>query len=134
MDNKSIFAENLKKYMEQNNKSRRDISEALGISYYTVSDWVNGKKYPRMDKVEMLASYFGILKSDLIEEKITPEMQKNSDTMVDITVRVASDIDFRNVVKRNMYDKDFFSLSVMLCDLSDEQIISVKQMLGTFFK
>lgn len=134
MDNKSIFAENLKKYMEQNNKSRRDISEALGISYYTVSDWVNGKKYPRMDKVEMLASYFGILKSDLIEEKVTPEMQKNSDTMVDITVRVASDIDFRNVVKRNMYDKDFFSLSVMLCDLSDEQIISVKQMLGTFFK
>ena len=134
MDNKSIFAENLKKYMEQNNKSRRDSSEALGISYYTVSDWVNGKKYPRMDKVEMLASYFGILKSDLIEEKVTPEMQKNSDTMVDITVRIASDIDFRNVVKRNMYDKDFFSLSVMLCDLSDEQIISVKQMLGTFFK
>lgn len=134
MDNKSIFAENLKKYMEQNNKSRRDISEALGISYYTVSDWVNGKKYPRMDKVEMLASYFGILKSDLIEEKVTPEMQKNSDTMVDITVRIASDIDFRNVVKRNMYDKDFFSLSVMLCDLSDEQIVSVKQMLGTFFK
>lgn len=134
MDNKSIFAENLKKYMEQNNKSRRDISEALGISYYTVSDWVNGKKYPRMDKVEMLASYFGILKSDLIEEKVTETMQKNSDTMVDITVRIASDIDFRNVVKRNMYDKDFFSLSVMLCDLSDEQIISVKQMLGTFFK
>ncbi len=134
MDNKSIFAENLKKYMEQNNKSRRDISEALGISYYTVSDWVNGKKYPRMDKVEMLASYFGILKSDLIEEKVTPEMQKNSDTMVDITVRISADIDFRNVVKRNMYDKDFFSLSVMLCDLSDEQIISVKQMLGTFFK
>lgn len=134
MDNKNIFAQNLKKYMEQNNKSRRDISEALGISYYTVSDWVNGKKYPRMDKVERLANYFGILKSDLIEEKVTPEMQKNSDTMVDITVRISADIDFRNVVKRNMYDKDFFSLSVMLCDLSDEQIISVKQMLGTFFK
>jgi len=76
MDNKNIFALNLKRHMELKGKSRADISEALGISYFTVSDWVNGKKYPRMDKVEMLANYFGILKSDLIEdktEKNTPE-------------------------------------------------------------
>ena len=55
--------------MKENDKSRREVSEALGVSYYTFSDWVNGKKYPRMDKVEMLANYFGILKSDLIEDK-----------------------------------------------------------------
>lgn len=69
MDNKNVFASNLKLYMEVKGKSRNDISEALGISYFTVSDWVNGKKYPRMDKVEMLANYFGIQKSDLIEKK-----------------------------------------------------------------
>lgn len=69
MDNKSIFASNLQKYMERNDKSRTDIAEALGISYYTVTDWVKGKKYPRMDKVERLAKYFGIKKSDLIEQK-----------------------------------------------------------------
>ena len=55
--------------MEEAGKSRMDISNALGFSYYTVTDWVKGKKMPRMDKVEMLASYFGILKSDLIEDK-----------------------------------------------------------------
>ena len=69
MNNKNIFATNLKYYMKESGKSRREISDALGVSYYTFSDWVNGKKYPRMDKVEMLADYFGILKSDLIEEK-----------------------------------------------------------------
>ena len=69
MDTKDVFAFNLKRYMEKFGKSRTDISEALKISYFTVSDWVNGKKYPRMDKVEMLANYFGIQKSDLIEEK-----------------------------------------------------------------
>lgn len=69
MDNKNIFASNLKRYMKLNNKSRREICKDLGFSYYTFSDWVNGKKYPRMDKVEILAEYFGILKSDLIEEK-----------------------------------------------------------------
>ena len=69
MDNKNVFANNLRKQMELKGKSRNDICQALGISYFTVSDWVNGKKYPRMDKVEMLAAYFGILKSDLIEDK-----------------------------------------------------------------
>ena len=69
MDNKEIFSINLKRLMEQKGISRQDLSKVLGVSYFTISDWVNGKKYPRMDKVEMLATYFGILKSDLIEEK-----------------------------------------------------------------
>lgn len=79
MDNKNVFANNLKKQMELKGVSRNDICNALGISYFTVSDWVNGKKYPRMDKVEMLANYFGIQKSDLIEdqqEKDTPDQIK----------------------------------------------------------
>ena len=69
MDNKEIFSINLKRLMEQKGVSRQDLSKVLGVSYFTISDWVNGKKYPRMDKVEMLADYFGVLKSDLIEEK-----------------------------------------------------------------
>ena len=69
MEHKEVFAKNLKKYMELNGKSRREICAALGYSYFTFSDWVNGKKMPRMDKVEQLANYFGILKSDLIEDK-----------------------------------------------------------------
>lgn len=79
MDNKKIFANNLKHYMEINGKSRQDICNSLGFNYYTVSDWVNGKKYPRMDKVELLAEYFGILKSDLVEEKGYEEKSMNTD-------------------------------------------------------
>ncbi len=69
MEHKAIFSANLKMYMALNGKSRKEVCEALGYSYFTFSDWVNGKKMPRMDKVEQLANYFGILKSDLIEEK-----------------------------------------------------------------
>jgi len=81
MDNKDIFASNLQRYMELSGKSRNDISRALGISYYTITDWVKGKKYPRMDKVEMLANYFGIPKTYLIEErsKSSPEEPKLSE-------------------------------------------------------
>jgi repressor LexA len=69
MDNKNVFSKNLRYQMEVHGKSRQDISDALGISYFTVTSWTNGTKYPRMDKVEKLAAYFGILKSDLIEDK-----------------------------------------------------------------
>ena len=101
MDNKNIFASNLKRYMEMNNKSRRDVSDAIGVSYYTFTDWVKGKKYPRMDKVEKLATYFGILKSDLIEEKTEEhrEMQKKNDAMTDIIIEMRTDEDFMSIVE-----------------------------------
>lgn len=88
MDNKNIFANNLKRYMEENHKTRREVCEALGFNYYTFTDWVNGKKYPRMDKVEILAKYFGCLKSDLIEEKKEPaeegELSKNKKAILSL--------------------------------------------------
>ena len=41
----------------------------VGVAPSTFNAWVKAKKYPRIDKIERLANYFGILKSDLIEEK-----------------------------------------------------------------
>lgn len=121
MNNKNIFATNLKKYMALNKKSRRDICDALGFSYYTFSDWVNGKKYPRMDKVELLANYFGILKSDLIEEvsEEREEMQKNNDIVSDIVLKLRTDIEFLELV-------------TVLHSLEKEKIQGVKQMLRAF--
>ena len=115
MDNKNIFASNLNRYMEINGKSRRDVSEALGVSYYTLTDWVKGKKYPRMDKVEKLSEYFGILKSDLIEEKTEEhrEMQKKNDTLSDIVIRMQMDDVFMSAVE-SLYRLDQKKLSSIL--------------------
>jgi repressor LexA len=101
LDNKRIFAKNLQRQMKMNGKSRRDVCAALGFSYYTFSDWVNGKKYPRMDKVEMLAEYFGILKSDLIEERTDEhrEMQEKNSLIAEAVVRMQTDDVFMSVVK-----------------------------------
>ena len=83
MDNKEIFSINLKRLMDQKGISRQDLSKVLGVSYFTISDWVKGKKYPRMDKVEMLADYFGVLKSDLIEEKENKKSLPQSQTLTE---------------------------------------------------
>ena len=69
LGNKEIFAKNLKYYMELNNKDRNDVCKDLNFPYTTFAEWYNGNIYPRIDKIEMLANYFGIKKSDLIERK-----------------------------------------------------------------
>ena len=68
LGNKKTMSNNLKKYLKINKVSRTQLSESLGISYSTISDWINGKSYPRIDKIELMANYFGINKSDLVED------------------------------------------------------------------
>lgn len=67
LGNKEIFAKNLKRYMSKNDVDRNELSKHLNIAYTTLSDWINAKKYPRIDNIEILANYFNIDKSDLIE-------------------------------------------------------------------
>ena len=71
LGNKEVMAKNINKYMKMNKISRNKMSEALGVSYSTLSDWINGKTYPRIDKIEIMANYFNINKSDLVEDKTT---------------------------------------------------------------
>ena len=69
LENKNVMAKNILRYMDLRQKSRRDVCKDIGLSYSTFTDWVNAKKYPRIDKIEIMANYFGCEKSDLIEEK-----------------------------------------------------------------
>lgn len=69
LGNKKIFSENLKYYMTINKKTRVDVCRDLDIPYSTFTDWCNANIYPRIDKIELLANYFDIKKSDLVESK-----------------------------------------------------------------
>lgn len=77
--NKQIFAKNFNYYLTIKGKNQNDIVQDLKITASTVSDWANGKKYPRVDKMQKLADYFGVLKSDLTEEhaetKLTDDIE-----------------------------------------------------------
>ena len=75
--NREVFAKNLSKYLARSGRSQREMAEIVGVSSSTFNEWMMAKKYPRMDKIEFMANYFGILKSDLIEKeedkKISPD-------------------------------------------------------------
>ncbi len=65
---KKMFVSNLQRYLDEGGKMKKDIAAHLNISAGTVSDWCKLRSYPRMDKIQKLAEYFGCEKSDLIEE------------------------------------------------------------------
>ena len=65
------MAKNILFYMDKYNKTRNDMCEALSVKYTTFTDWVKGNSYPRIDKIELMANYFGISKADLVEEHST---------------------------------------------------------------
>lgn len=78
-----IFSHNLIRYMSMYNKTQADLINDLGFNKSAVSTWVNGTRLPRMDKVNMLAKYFGILRSDLIEDKTNQPTESESNNMND---------------------------------------------------
>lgn len=89
LGNKEVLAKNLNYYMTLRGKDRNDICNDLGFKYTTLTDWVTGKKYPRIDKIEILANYFGILKSDLIENKTSAPAEAEADEPTKDTIRFA---------------------------------------------
>ena len=68
MNNKEIMSKNIKFYLNRKNLNVKDFAKQLGFKYTTVLDWVNGNTYPRIDKIEKMAKYFGVSKADLVEE------------------------------------------------------------------
>lgn len=119
--NKGIFSKNLKYYIDKSGKDRRELAEIWGFPYSTVSEWINGRKYPRIDRIEIMADYFGILKSDLIEEKMTEEKEKDNELLAEIIVRMRMDDEFKSLVE-----------SLYLLD--SDKIQGVKQLVQAFSK
>jgi transcriptional regulator with XRE-family HTH domain len=93
------MAANIKRYRDAKGVTNQQLCEALGFKYTTYLDWINAVTYPRIGKIEAMAAYFGIQKSDLIEEKLTPEKEKDADFLADVIVRMRTDAGYGDLVK-----------------------------------
>lgn len=94
-ENKKIMAKNIKRYMEAKGVTNQQICEALDFKYTTFLDWIKGVTYPRIGKVEAMADYFGIQKSDLIEEKepaiVDDGLTENQRKLIEFAKKVPED-------------------------------------------
>lgn len=97
-----IFARNLNRFLKINGKNQADIAMLLNVSQAAVSTWCTGIKLPRMDKVQALADYFGINKSDLLEDKGTQE--EDNSYYIDEYAKELAQFLFKNPEYRVLFD------------------------------
>jgi transcriptional regulator with XRE-family HTH domain len=117
LDSNEVFASNLKKYIAMSGKDRKLIAEELEFPYSTLTDWVNARKYPRISNIEKLAEYFGVTKSELIED--LEKKKKDNDILSTIIVKLRTNKDMLDVVEKIM-------------SLDKARLESLKRLLDTF--
>lgn len=114
-EQKKIFAKNLNKYISLNQKQQKEVADDLGINPSTLNMWCNGNSMPNVGKIQKLADYFRIGKSDLTDEK------EDSD----------SDMEFmERVMKIALNDKRFVQIVIGYSKLPTDK----KDLICDFFE
>ena len=60
--------ENLKALRKQHNLSQQELAKIAGVTDKAISTWESGTRIPRMGAIQKMADYFGLQKSDIIED------------------------------------------------------------------
>ena len=79
LGNKETMSFNLKRLLDSKRMNPHQFADTMGFKYTTVMNWIKANSYPRIDKIELMARYFGVDKSDLVEE-YNPIKEKQSTT------------------------------------------------------
>ena len=64
----NIIASNLVRLLKVRNRTQLELAEYLGVTQATISNWCNGIKMPRMDKIDLICKFFDIRRSQLMDE------------------------------------------------------------------
>ena len=77
---RKTFQENLTTYMEIYDYTQQDLASKLGVSRQIVSDWMSGKKYPRIDKMQNIADVFNVDMNSLMFNQTLTEAEPDGET------------------------------------------------------
>lgn len=91
-EQKRVFSKNLRFYIEYNGKQQKEVAEDLGVNPSTLNMWCKGNSIPGMGKIQRIADYFGIGKSDLVDDKL------DSDPYFD--AMLLNDMETLNLIKK----------------------------------
>lgn len=89
-DLKATFAENLNFYLNKKRLRTSDLAKELNIPYMTIANWVNAKTYPRPDKIQLIADFFGIPRSHLTEKRESKAENELSTLPPDAITRITA--------------------------------------------
>lgn len=68
-EQKKVFSNNLNRLLSLSGKTQREVAGSIHVLPSTFNTWCQGVALPRMGKVQLLADYFGVTKSTLIDSQ-----------------------------------------------------------------
>ena len=112
MENGRIISKNLKRLAYESGKTQAEIARDLHISPATLRSWMIGTRIPRLDKIDLLCTYFNVGRADILVEagKRAPEVTARR---IPVYGRVAAGIPLE-----------------MITDITDDEEIPAAMLLG----
>ncbi len=111
-EQKRIFSKNLNYYISLSGKQQKEVAQELGFRVTTFNTWCKGKIIPGMGKVQKLADYFKIGKSDLLDNKL--------DTDPSFDAKILSNPEAMELIRK-------------FCCLSIKDKIAIKQIIESLY-
>jgi transcriptional regulator with XRE-family HTH domain len=81
LGNKDVFSTNLTYYIELNGVTQREVAKHIKVTESSITDWITKRHYPRLDKIQLLADFFGVEVTDLVE----PRKEKSATSKKTVT-------------------------------------------------
>ena len=100
---KKLFSKNLVNQLLAHGETQASMTRYMKISSATASDWCNGRKMPRVDKIQALCSWMGIELSDLLEEK-SDKTTKQAEYYLDDEAREYAEFLHKNPEYKVLFD------------------------------
>jgi len=73
----AIFSANLRRFLEENKMTQRELAAKIGAGNATVNDWVKGRRIPRSPMLQKLTEVFGCKLSQLLTSGNTASVTVN---------------------------------------------------------
>lgn len=66
---RKILSDNLHALLDSKGKTQTEMARDLNFAETTVSSWLRCERYPRLDRIQQMADYFNVRRSDITDEK-----------------------------------------------------------------
>lgn len=136
---KKVFAHNLSMYVAKSGKQQKDIAKELGFNQKTFNGWCNALSFPSMGKVQVIADYFHIGKTDLLDEHVFSKKEIKA-YKIPVLGRVAAGLpisaqeeilDWEEITPQMAFDGEYFALQIqgdsMEPKFSNGDVVIVRQ-------
>ena len=122
---KIIFATNLKHFIDKSEKTQKEVATAIGVSPQTLNTWLQRIALPRMGKIQLLADYFGISKTDLLDPK-DPDQTNTSYTdpeAVELVRFLSDNTEYKELITslKDVSKDDLNAVKVIVDRLKDKK-------------